>query len=200
MTTYSSQPKRPNILVIDNYDSFTWNLVHYLEELGSNTEVVRNDSFSVSELLSKSPDGVVLSPGPKTPNDAGVCLDFLLKAPDSLPIFGVCLGHQSIGQAFGGEVISAQSVLHGKTSTITHVGGDMFKNIPKMFEAVRYHSLAVKRHGLPNTLKVEAETDDGEIMALSHIDRPVFGVQFHPESIGSEYGHTLLKNFVEITR
>ncbi len=196
----SQSKKRPHILVIDNYDSFTWNLVHYLEELGANTEVVRNDVSTVEELLAKKPQGVVLSPGPKTPNEAGVCLEFITKADSSLPIFGVCLGHQSIGQAFGGEVIHAQSVLHGKSSAVTHDGGSMFKSIPKMFEAVRYHSLSVKRQGLPEILKIEAETDDGEIMALSHVDRPVFGVQFHPESIGSEHGHTLLNNFVNLTR
>ncbi|MFC7290504.1 anthranilate synthase component II [Hirschia litorea] len=200
MTSRTPESNRPKILVIDNYDSFTWNLVHYLEELGADTEVVRNDAYTVDDLLAKSPNGVVLSPGPKTPDDAGVCLDLLIAAPEQLPIFGVCLGHQSIGQAFGGKVSSAKDVLHGKTSTVTHVGGKMFENIPNKFEAVRYHSLAVERLGLPNSLKIEAETDDGEIMALSHVSRPVFGVQFHPESIGSEFGHRLLQNFVDITR
>lgn len=192
--------KKPNILVIDNYDSFTWNLVHYFEELGANTEVVRNDAYSVPELLSKNPAGIVLSPGPKSPNEAGVCLDVIENSPENLPIFGVCLGHQSIGQAFGGKIITAQSILHGKTSAVTHNGGKMFASIPKMFEAVRYHSLSVQRQGLPNSLKIEAETEDGEIMAVSHVNRPVFGVQFHPESIGSEHGHTLLNNFVNLTR
>ncbi|ACT59385.1 anthranilate synthase component II [Hirschia baltica] len=191
---------KPNILVIDNYDSFTWNLVHYLEELGGKTDVVRNDKFSVQELLDKRPDGVILSPGPKTPQDAGVCIELLQTAPDDLPIFGVCLGHQAIGEAFGGKVISAKTILHGKTSAVTHAGGSMFKGIPKMFGAVRYHSLAVKREALPNVLKIEAETDDGEIMALSHATRPLYGVQFHPESIGSEHGHTLLSNFLNLTR
>ncbi len=191
---------KPNILVIDNYDSFTWNLVHYLEELGAHTNVVRNDKFTVDELLNQKPDGVVLSPGPKAPKDAGVCLEFLKSAPDNLPIFGVCLGHQSIGEAFGGQVVSAQEILHGKVSTVTHANGNMFEGIPETFDAVRYHSLSVRRQGLPNVLKIEAETDDGEIMAVSHVERPIFGVQFHPESIGSEYGHALLNNFVELTK
>lgn len=191
---------KPNILVIDNYDSFTWNLVHYLEELGAHTNVVRNDKFTVEELLNQKPDGVVLSPGPKAPKDAGVCLEFLKSAPDNLPIFGVCLGHQSIGEAFGGHVVSAQEILHGKVSTVTHANGNMFAGIPETFDAVRYHSLSVGRQGLPNVLKIEAETDDGEIMAVSHVERPIFGVQFHPESIGSEYGHALLNNFVELTK
>ncbi|WP_018996920.1 anthranilate synthase component II [Hirschia maritima] len=191
---------KPNILVIDNYDSFTWNLVHYLEELGAHTNVVRNDKFTVEELLNQKPDGVVLSPGPKAPKDAGVCLEFLKSAPDNLPIFGVCLGHQSIGEAFGGQVVSAQEILHGKVSTVTHGNGNMFEGIPETFDAVRYHSLSVRRQGLPNVLKIEAETDDGEIMAVSHVERPIFGVQFHPESIGSEYGHALLNNFVELTK
>ena len=200
MTQNINSANRPEILVIDNYDSFTWNLVHYLEELGAQTKVVRNDDFTVEELMAQKPDGVVLSPGPKAPKDAGVCLDFLKSAPDDLPIFGVCLGHQSIGEAFGGEVVSAQEILHGKISAVTHENGAMFKGIPNTFDAVRYHSLSVKRQGLPNVLKVEAETSDREIMAISHVNRPIFGVQFHPESIGSEYGHALLNNFVELTK
>ncbi len=190
---------RPYILVIDNYDSFTWNLVHYLEELGAQTDVVRNDALTVTGVAERRPDGVVISPGPCTPNEAGISVDLVRDADPALPIFGVCLGHQSIAQAMGGQVASAQTVLHGKTSAITHFGGAMFDGLPRMFTAVRYHSLAVLRDGFPDTLKIEAETDDGEIMAMSHIERPVFGVQFHPESIGSEYGHKLLSNFLRVT-
>ncbi len=197
MTTDTSKPK---ILVIDNYDSFTWNLVHYLNELGAETLVVRNDDKTVSDLLKQNFDGVVLSPGPCTPNEAGICLEFIQKAPEDMPIFGVCLGHQSIAQACGGDVIRAKEILHGKTSAITHIEGDMFSGIPRQFEAVRYHSLAVKRETIPNTIKIEAETSDHEVMAVSHVHRPVFGVQFHPESIGSEHGHRLLDNFLKVVK
>ncbi|MBB36776.1 MAG: aminodeoxychorismate/anthranilate synthase component II [Hirschia sp.] len=191
---------RPKILVVDNYDSFTWNLVHYLEELGAETSVIRNDAVTVEEVLASGYDGIVISPGPCTPNEAGISVELVEKAPNELPIFGVCLGHQSIAQAYGGTVSSAMEILHGKTSAITHEGGDMFKGIPRMFSAVRYHSLAILPEGFPDSLKVEARTDDGEIMAVSHTDRPVFGVQFHPESIGSEHGHRLLDNFLRLTR
>ena len=191
---------RPYILVLDNYDSFTWNLVHYLEELGAKTEVVRNDAMSVDEVLANSYDGVVISPGPCTPNEAGISVDLIKRAPDNLPIFGVCLGHQSIAQAFGGTVSSAMDILHGKSSAIMHEGNPMFDGIPHMFSAVRYHSLAVLREDFPDVLNIEAHTDDGEIMALSHSSKPVYGVQFHPESIGSEHGHKLLDNFLKLTR
>lgn len=199
MSQHSTAPKSPRILVIDNYDSFTYNLVHYLQELGANTHVTRNDAWSVDDVIAYNADGVVLSPGPCSPTEAGICVELIQKAPDNLPIFGVCLGHQSIAQAFGGTVASAKSILHGKTSAITHFGAPMFADIPKMFTAVRYHSLAALKEGFPEVLTIEAETDDGEIMALSHKTRPLYGVQFHPESIGSEYGHTLLNNFLKKT-
>jgi anthranilate synthase component 2 len=185
------------VLLVDNYDSFTYNLVHYVEELGAAVEVVRNDAISVAEALALKPDAVILSPGPCAPDQAGICLELIQAAPDDLPLLGVCLGHQAIGQAFGGVVGSALDILHGKTSEIRHAGGDMFAGVPESFNAVRYHSLAVQRAGLPNVLRVEAETADGEIMALSHATRPVFGVQFHPESIGSEHGKTILANFLK---
>lgn len=187
------------ILLIDNYDSFTYNLFHYLEELGAETKVVRNDALSVAEALDLSPAGIVLSPGPCTPNEAGICLDLLRAAPVDLPIFGVCLGHQAIGQAFGGEVIPARAILHGKISAIRHDGGGVFEGLPQPFAATRYHSLAVRRDMLPSSLKVDAETEDGEIMGLSHRDRPVFGVQFHPESIASEHGRAILATFLRHT-
>jgi anthranilate synthase component 2 len=187
------------ILLIDNYDSFTYNLVHYMEELGADVTVVRNDAVTAEEALAKGADAIVLSPGPCTPNEAGICLELLKLAPESLPILGVCLGHQSIGQAFGGVVESAKDIVHGKTSTVKLVngGGELFQGVPDEFEAVRYHSLAVRRKGLPNVLQVDAETSDGEIMAVSHVNRPVFGVQFHPESIGSQFGKTMLANFLK---
>jgi anthranilate synthase component 2 len=187
------------ILLIDNYDSFTYNLVHYMEELGADVVVVRNDAISVKEALAKGADGIVLSPGPCTPNEAGICLDLIKEAPEDLPILGVCLGHQSIGQAFGGVVESAKAIVHGKTSTVNLVdgGGELFAGVPEHFEAVRYHSLGVRRKGLPNVLKVDAETADGEIMAVSHVNRPIYGVQFHPESIGSEFGKVMLANFLK---
>lgn len=196
----SETAKRPRILVLDNYDSFTWNLVHYLEELGADTTVVRNDAETVAEVLSWNFDGVVISPGPCTPNEAGVSVELVKGAPSDLPIFGVCLGHQAIAQACGGTVSGAMEIVHGKTSAITHEGGSMFAGVPTMFSAVRYHSLAILPEGFPNTLKIEARTDDGEIMAVSHVERPVFGVQFHPESIGSEHGYKILDNFLKITR
>ncbi|MBI1338727.1 aminodeoxychorismate/anthranilate synthase component II [bacterium] len=188
------------ILLIDNYDSFTYNLVHYIEELGARTHVIRNDVMSAAEALALRPNAVVLSPGPCTPDEAGICLDLVTGADDALPILGVCLGHQTIGQAFGGVVEGAKEIMHGKSSTITHVGPPLFEGIPAQFEAVRYHSLAVRRAGLPNVLRIDAETSDGEIMALSHVSRPVFGVQFHPESIGSQHGKTILANFLKVSK
>lgn len=186
------------ILVIDNYDSFTYNLVHYLEELGVETLVRRNDAISVDEALALKADGVLLSPGPCTPTQAGLCLPLLAAAPDDLPIFGVCLGHQAIGQAFGGEVVRAKSLMHGKTSPIRHSGDSVFKGLDDGFTATRYHSLAVRRDTLPQTLEVTAWTEDGEIMGLKHKTRPIHGVQFHPESIATTGGHALLANFLDL--
>jgi anthranilate synthase component 2 len=186
------------ILVIDNYDSFTYNLVHYVNELGAETAVWRNDKISVQDALALKPEGVILSPGPCTPNEAGICLPLLRAAPPELPILGVCLGHQSIGQAYGGEVIRAQALMHGKTSLIHHDGRGVFKDIPSPFTATRYHSLSVRREDLPADLDVTAWTDDGEIMGVQHKTRPVHGVQFHPESIATEHGHELLGNFLDL--
>jgi anthranilate synthase component 2 len=186
------------ILVIDNYDSFTYNLVHYLNELGAETVVYRNDALSAGDALAMRPEAVVLSPGPCTPNEAGVCLSLIADAPDDLPILGVCLGHQSIGQAMGGEVIRARTLMHGKTSPIHHVGRGVFAGLPNPFTATRYHSLSVRRETLPEVLEITAWTDDGEIMGFSHRTRPVHGVQFHPESIATEGGHQLLANFLDL--
>jgi anthranilate synthase component 2 len=184
------------ILVIDNYDSFVYNLVHYVEDLGARTEVVRNDALSAADALKKKPSAIILSPGPCTPNEAGICLEVLARAPSDLPILGVCLGHQALGQAFGGEVIRAKAIMHGKTSPVRHRGGGVFRGLPSPFNATRYHSLAVKLDTFPDVLNVDAETDDGEVMGLSHKTRPVFGVQFHPESIASEHGHAIIANFL----
>ena len=186
------------ILVVDNYDSFTWNLVHYLAELGAETRVVRNDDLTATEAWALKPEAVLLSPGPCTPNEAGICLAILDTAPLDMPIFGVCLGHQAMGQAFGGEVIRAKALMHGKTSPIEHEGGSVFKGLPSPFTATRYHSLAVRRETLPDALEVTAWTADGEIMGLAHKTRPIHGVQFHPESIATEHGHDLLANFLDL--
>lgn len=185
------------ILVVDNYDSFTYNLVHYLAQLGAQTHVIRNDDLTVEEALALKPEAILLSPGPCDPDQAGICLPILKTAPLDMPIFGVCLGHQSIGQAFGGNVIRAKSLMHGKTSLIHHEGGGVFKDLPRPFTATRYHSLAVKRETLPDCLEVTAWTEDGEIMGLSHKTRPIHGVQFHPESIATEHGHDLIGNFLD---
>jgi anthranilate synthase component 2 len=184
------------ILVIDNYDSFTYNLVHYVAELGADTVVRRNDAITVEEALALNPDGILLSPGPCTPNEAGICLDLLARAPEDMPILGVCLGHQAIGQAFGGKVIRAKALMHGKTSQIHHDARGLFEGLPDGYTATRYHSLSVEKDSLPEELEVTAWTDDGEIMGFQHRTRPIFGVQFHPESIATEYGHELLANFV----
>ena len=186
------------ILVIDNYDSFTYNLVHYLNELGAQTRVWRNDALTADEALGMKPQAVLLSPGPCTPDEAGVCLDILRQAPRDLPILGVCLGHQAMGQAEGGKVIRAQTLMHGKTDEISHNGRGIFKDIPTPFTATRYHSLAIERSSLPNTLEVTAWTSDGEIMGVQHKDRPLYGVQFHPESIATQYGHEMLANFLDL--
>src|SRR5206468_10335765 len=186
------------ILVIDNYDSFTYNLVHYLNELGAETHVVRNDAIGVREAIGLRPQGVLLSPGPKTPNEAGICLELLKAAPADLPIFGVCLGQQSIGRAYGGQVIHAKALMHGKTSRIHHNGKGVFAGLKNPFTATRYHSLSVDKDNLPAELEITAWTEDGEIMGLQHRTRPVHGVQFHPESIATECGHELLANFLDI--
>lgn len=186
------------ILVIDNYDSFTYNLVHYLNELGAETLVYRNDALSVDEALGLNPEGVLLSPGPCTPNEAGICLALLEAAPDNLPILGVCLGHQAIGQAYGGDVVRAKHVMHGKTSPIAHEGKGIFAGLPNPFTATRYHSLSVEKSTLPPVLEVTGWTEDGEIMGFQHRSRPIHGVQFHPESIATEGGHAMLANFLKL--
>ena len=188
------------ILMIDNYDSFTYNLVHYLGELGARVRVVRNDRITVEDALALRPEAIVLSPGPKAPDDAGIVLTLIEQAPADLPIFGVCLGLQAIGQAFGGRVVRAKHLMHGKVSPVSHTGSGVFAGIPDGFSATRYHSLAVERESLPASLAVTAWTDDGEIMGLAHRSRPVHGVQFHPESVASEHGHALLGNFLKLAR
>lgn len=188
------------ITLIDNYDSFTYNLVHFMGELGADVRVYRNDVISVDKALSENPAGIVLSPGPCTPDKAGICLDMVKSAAATkVPLFGVCLGHQSIAQAFGGNVIRANELMHGKTSPIAHTGKGVFKDIPNNFIATRYHSLTVERSSLPDCLEITAETEDGVIMGLQHKEFAMHGVQFHPESIASEYGHKLLRNFLEMT-
>jgi anthranilate synthase component 2 len=186
------------LLLIDNYDSFTYNLVHYLGELGSVPEVVRNDKISVDAVLAMKPTAIVLSPGPCTPSDAGICLDLIRRAGPTTPVLGVCLGHQAIGQAYGGKVVRAAVPMHGKLSTIRCEGSGIFAGVPSRFEVTRYHSLIVERASLPDCLSITAETDDGIIMGLQHRTHPVHGVQFHPESIASEHGHDLLANFLEL--
>ena len=186
------------ILLIDNYDSFTYNLVHYLGELGADVEVHRNDTLTADEALTRKPDGIVLSPGPCDPDKAGICLELIEKAAGRVPILGVCLGHQSIGQAYGGKVVRAPECMHGKTSQMHHQGLGVFKGLPNPYEATRYHSLIVERGTLPDCFEITAETEDGLIMGLQHKDFPLHGVQFHPESIATEHGHALLKNFLEL--
>jgi anthranilate synthase component 2 len=186
------------LLVIDNYDSFTFNLVHYAQELGAETRVVRNDEISVDEALNCGARAVLLSPGPRAPNDAGICLELIKRAPDDLPILGICLGQQAMGQAFGGHVIQAKEIMHGKTSPVFHDETGLFKGLGSPFNATRYHSLAVERRTLPGELLVNGWTEDGEIMGLRHATRPLHGLQFHPESIASENGHALIANFLEI--
>ena len=185
------------ILVIDNYDSFTYNLVHYLGELGAKTLVRRNDTLSADEALALNPQAVLLSPGPCSPNEAGICLDLIAAAPTTLPILGVCLGHQAIAQAFGGVVSRAKSLMHGKTSPILNDGTGVFADIPSPFTAARYHSLATPKETLPDALIVNGWTAEGEVMGIRHRSRPIHGVQFHPESIATDYGHALLANFLD---
>ncbi len=189
------------ITLIDNYDSFTYNLVQYLGDLGANTRIYRNDEVSVEQVISENPSGILISPGPSDPDHAGICLDLIKSAADNnMPLFGVCLGHQSIAQTFGGKVIRALEPMHGKISSITHEGKTIFKGLPSPYSVTRYHSLIAERKSLPDCLEITAQTDDGIIMGLSHKERPIHGVQFHPESIATEHGHDLLKNFVELTR
>jgi anthranilate synthase component II len=187
------------ILLIDNYDSFTFNLVHYFGELGADVRVERNDAMTAQQALALKPQAIVLSPGPCTPNEAGICLDLVAAAADAqLPLLGVCLGHQSIGQVFGGNVVRAPYLMHGKVSPIHHSGASVFAGLPSPFQATRYHSLIVDRASLGNSLQVTAETADGLIMGLAHADLPIHGVQFHPESIATEHGHALLANFMTL--
>jgi anthranilate synthase component II len=186
------------IVLIDNYDSFTFNLYHYLGGLGADVVVHRNDKIATDRVLAMDPDAVVLSPGPCTPNDAGICLELIAKAAPTIPVLGVCLGHQAIGQAFGGEVVRAPVQVHGKLSEIKHKGGGVFRGINAPFKATRYHSLVVERASLPAELDATAETGDGLIMGLAHRSLAVHGVQFHPESIASEHGHLILRNFLDI--
>jgi len=186
------------LLVIDNYDSFTYNLVHYAQEMGAETHVVRNDDVSVSDALSMGARAVLLSPGPCTPNEAGICLDLIRQAPDDLPVLGICLGMQSMGQAFGGKVIRAKQIMHGKISPIHHDASGLFEGLEDPFNATRYHSLSVERDSLPECLIANAWVDDGEIMGIRHKTKPIHGLQFHPESIASENGHALIGAFLKI--
>lgn len=185
------------ILLIDNYDSFTWNLVHYMAEAGAEVVVRRNDALTVDEALEMAPDGIVISPGPCDPAQAGICLDLIRAAADrAIPLFGVCLGHQAIGEAFGGTVVRANRIMHGKTDAISHDGTGVFEGLPSPLTATRYHSLTVQPESLPNCLRVTATSDDGTIMGLIHEALPIEGVQFHPESIASEYGHEMIRTFL----
>jgi len=184
------------LLMIDNYDSFTYNLVQYLGELGQDVRVVRNDEVTVEEIGALAPERIVISPGPCTPNEAGVSLPVLARFAGKIPILGVCLGHQAIGQAFGGKIVHAKTLMHGKVSPIHHAGTGVFRGLPSPFNATRYHSLAIERASCPAELEITAWTDDGEIMGVRHRSLAVEGVQFHPESILTEHGHALLRNFL----
>jgi anthranilate synthase component 2 len=184
------------LLMIDNYDSFTYNLVQYFGELGEDVRTFRNDEITLEEIAAMKPDRVCISPGPRTPHEAGVSVPLLQRFAGQMPILGVCLGHQSIGEAFGGKIVRAKQVMHGKTSLIAHTGAGVFKDIPSPYTVIRYHSLAIERASLPDCLEVTAWTDDGEIMGVRHREFNIQGVQFHPESILSEHGHALLKNFL----
>jgi len=188
------------ITLIDNYDSFTWNLVHYFGEEGADVNVVRNDAMSAQDVLAAKPEAIVLSPGPCTPNEAGICLDIIAQAAGRMPLLGVCLGHQSIGQAYGGDVVRAPIPIHGKLSQVEHTGKGLFRGINGPFQATRYHSLVVRRETMPGELEITAQTQDGLVMALAHRSQPVYGVQFHPESILSEHGHLMIRNFLDMAR
>ena len=187
-------------LLLDNYDSFTYNLRHYLGELGAEVEVRRNDAISANEAVALGAEGIVISPGPCDPDRAGICLDVVEKAAGRLPVLGVCLGHQCIGQAFGGKVVLAPSPMHGKISDITHTASGVLSGIPSPFKATRYHSLTLERESLPDCLEITAESDDGVIQGIAHRELPIHGVQFHPESIASEHGHQLIQNFLDLAR
>ena len=189
-----------SFLVIDNYDSFTYNLVHYLGELGAELDVRRNDALTADEALALKPEGIILSPGPCSPNEAGICLELIEKAAGTVPILGVCLGHQSIGQAYGGDVVRAGSLMHGKVSAINHEGVSVFKGLNGPVNVTRYHSLTIDPQSMPDDLVVTASADDGTIMGVMHRHHPVHGVQFHPESIASEHGHHMLRNFLDIAK
>jgi anthranilate synthase component 2 len=186
------------LVIIDNYDSFVYNLVHFLGELGAQSRVFRNDAISVDDVLGLSPDAVILSPGPCNPDRAGICLDLVNAAAGSLPILGVCLGHQTIGQAFGGDVVRAPTIMHGKRSRILHQEQSVFAGLEDGFWATRYHSLTIEPDSVPDVLEVTAQTEDGVIMGLAHKEHPIHGVQFHPESIASELGHAVLANFLTL--
>jgi len=188
------------LLVIDNYDSFTYNLVHYLGELGADVAVRRNDALGVSDVLAMQPKAIVLSPGPCDPDKAGICLDLVRACGDRIPVLGVCLGHQAIAQVYGGKIVRAPSPMHGKLSRIRHTGEGVFRGLPNDFEATRYHSLTVDPQSVPSCLTVTATTSNGVIMGVMHKGHPLHGVQFHPESIASEHGHALLRNFLEFAR
>ncbi|OAB42709.1 aminodeoxychorismate/anthranilate synthase component II [Paenibacillus glacialis] len=185
------------ILVLDNYDSFTYNLVQYLGELGQEVKVYRNDEIDIEGIKKLAPDHILISPGPCTPNEAGISLEVIQQFKGIIPIFGVCLGHQAIGQAFGGKVIRAERLMHGKTSQMHHKGTSVFEGLPSPFTATRYHSLLVERESLPDCLEITAETEEGEIMGLRHKEYPIEGVQFHPESIITDHGHQMLRNFLK---
>ncbi|KKO55153.1 aminodeoxychorismate/anthranilate synthase component II [Paenibacillus sp. DMB20] len=185
------------ILVIDNYDSFTYNLVQYLGELGEEVKVFRNDEIDAAGIEALAPDHILISPGPCTPNEAGISLETIERFKGIIPIFGVCLGHQAIGQAFGGKVVRAERLMHGKTSPIHHAGTSVFEGLPVPFTATRYHSLLVEKESLPECLEVTAWTEEGEIMGLRHKEHPIEGVQFHPESIITDHGHQMLRNFLK---
>jgi len=189
---------RTMIILIDNYDSFTFNLFHYLGELGAEVVVHRNDKVTAAEVVAAEPEAIVLSPGPCTPDDAGICLDLIKAASATIPVFGVCLGHQAIGQVFGGKVVRAPTLVHGKLSLIKHQGSGVFRGINGPFQATRYHSLVVDRASVPAELSTVAETEDRLVMGLAHKSLPVHGVQFHPESIASEHGRVILKNFLDL--
>ena len=188
------------ILLIDNYDSFTYNLFHFLGELGADVRVERNDALTAQQALALKPEGIVLSPGPCTPNEAGICLDVIAKANGSIPILGVCLGHQSIGQAYGDKIVRAPEPMHGKLSRVHHTGKSVFRGLNNDFNATRYHSLTILPESMPASLEVTATSEDGVIQGVMHKTHPVHGVQFHPESIASEHGHQLLKEFLDLAR
>jgi anthranilate synthase component 2 len=186
------------LLMLDNYDSFTYNLVQYFGELGEDVRVLRNDQTTVAEIEALAPDRICVSPGPCSPAEAGISIELIQRFAGKKPILGVCLGHQAIGAAFGGKILRAKQIMHGKVSSITHAGTDVFKGLPSPYTVTRYHSLAIERESLPDCLEITAQTDDGEIMGVRHKTLQIYGVQFHPESVLSEHGHSLLKNFLEV--